>query len=426
ADRLGLATDLLQGYRYAAELAGVQQNTLEMALQRFPRRTAEAAAGTGEAKAALEQMGIALRDSSGDLRSTDDLLGDVSEALTRVRNPADRVRLALKLFDSEGVAMVNMLRDGRDGLEAMRAEARRLGLVLDEDLLRAAERIGDQLTTVNRVIEANLRAGLLSTLASNFGDLNDVVGDPGFQKGLQLTGAFIGQIAAEASRAVREIGALAQLFQNPSWEGLADFLTEGTVIGLGRRLLEGAGVLEREAESLAAANDNAAESFGNLGESAAGAGAAIAETADTIAGSISQMRLENLQREQLIGALHRSRNEHDALAEAIELENAAMRLGIDASTEQGRAWIELYREGQRLRGLYKELTEAEREQEAASRRAIEEQRRTVERAAEEQRRVVERSTDDVIRYAGDAFADLFEDTGRSWGDMWDDMVSWAR
>src|SRR5690606_27393996 len=339
----GLATGSLQEYRYAAELAGVQQNTLDMALQRFTRRTAEAAAGTGEAKAALGQMGIALRDSSGNLRSTDDLLGDVADALTRVRNPADRVRLALKLFDSEGVAMVNMLRDGRDGLEAMRAEARRLGLVLDEDLLRAAERIGDQLTTVNRVIEANLRAGLLSTLASNFGDLNDVVADPGFQTGLQVTGAFIGQIAAEASRAVREIGALAELLQDPSWGGFGDFLTEGTIIGLARRTLEAGGFLDRETAAVAAANDNGAESFGKLGESAAGAGAAIAETADTIAESIRQMRLENLQREQLIGALHRSRNEHDALAEAIELENAAMRLGIDASTEQGRAWIELGR-----------------------------------------------------------------------------------
>jgi hypothetical protein len=42
-----------------------------MALQRFVRRVAEAANGTGEAKDALAQMGIALRDQSGNLRRSE-------------------------------------------------------------------------------------------------------------------------------------------------------------------------------------------------------------------------------------------------------------------------------------------------------------------------------------------------------------------
>ena len=53
-----------------------------MALQRFTRRAAEAAQGTGEAKDALAQMGIALRDQSGNLRRSEDLLGDVAEVFT--------------------------------------------------------------------------------------------------------------------------------------------------------------------------------------------------------------------------------------------------------------------------------------------------------------------------------------------------------
>jgi hypothetical protein len=52
-----------------------------MALQRFTRRAAEAAHGTGEAKDALAQMGIALRDQSGNLRRSEDLLGTDAFAL---------------------------------------------------------------------------------------------------------------------------------------------------------------------------------------------------------------------------------------------------------------------------------------------------------------------------------------------------------
>ena len=62
-----------------------------MALQRFTRRAAEAAQGTGEAKDALASMGITLRDQDGHLRRSEDLLGDVADAFARLEDPAERV-----------------------------------------------------------------------------------------------------------------------------------------------------------------------------------------------------------------------------------------------------------------------------------------------------------------------------------------------
>ena len=112
ADKIGVGVEALQELRVAAKASGVEQQTLDMALQRFTRRAAEAAQGTGEAKDALAQMGIALRDQSGNLRRSEDLLADVADAFARIEDPAERVRLAFKLFDSEGVALVNLLRGG--------------------------------------------------------------------------------------------------------------------------------------------------------------------------------------------------------------------------------------------------------------------------------------------------------------------------
>jgi hypothetical protein len=106
AHTIGVGVEALQELRFAAKASGVEQQTLDMALQRFTRRTAEAAQGTGEAKDALAQMGIALRDQDGHLRRSEDLLADVADAFARIEDPADRVRLAFKLFDSEGGAMI--------------------------------------------------------------------------------------------------------------------------------------------------------------------------------------------------------------------------------------------------------------------------------------------------------------------------------
>lgn len=149
SSKLGVAAEDLQRLRYAAQLAGIESNTLDMALQRFTRRASEAANGTGEAKAALEEMNIQLTDGSGNMKSTQTLLGDVAEAFKKVKDPSDRLRLAFKLFDSEGVAMVNILNQGRAGLEKMTGAADRLGFVLDEATIKGVERANDALATMS-------------------------------------------------------------------------------------------------------------------------------------------------------------------------------------------------------------------------------------------------------------------------------------
>jgi hypothetical protein len=58
SSRIGTTTDALSKLQYAGELAGIETNTLNMAMQRFVRRTAEAADGTGEAVSAFRKLRI--------------------------------------------------------------------------------------------------------------------------------------------------------------------------------------------------------------------------------------------------------------------------------------------------------------------------------------------------------------------------------
>jgi hypothetical protein len=84
--KIGVGVQALQELRFAASLAGVEQQTLDIALQRFVRRVAEAANGTGEAKDALAQMGIALRDQSGNLRRSLSPSGPTPTAYSSTRS----------------------------------------------------------------------------------------------------------------------------------------------------------------------------------------------------------------------------------------------------------------------------------------------------------------------------------------------------
>lgn len=149
--KLGISAEQLQEFRFAAGRAGVASSTLDMALQRFTRRVAEAAQGTGEAKEALQVLGITLKDESGNIRSTEALLADVADSFAAVEDPAQRLRLAFKLFDSEGVAMVNMLADGSKALADVRQKARDLGVVISNDMVARAEVANDELSDMSEV-----------------------------------------------------------------------------------------------------------------------------------------------------------------------------------------------------------------------------------------------------------------------------------
>jgi len=139
AERLGLGVEALQEYRYAADSAGIASATFDMAYQRFARRIGEAAAGTGEALTAVDALGISLFDQNGQLRDSEELFAEVADKLSTLENASVRNALAMKFFDSEGVALVQMMKDGSAGIADMRAEARELNLVLSEDKIRQSE-----------------------------------------------------------------------------------------------------------------------------------------------------------------------------------------------------------------------------------------------------------------------------------------------
>ena len=80
------------------------------------RRVAEARNGTGEAKKALKEMGISLRDSSGNAKTTEQIFLEVVDVMKGMTNQSDIVRLSFKLFDSEGVALVNMMQQGKEDI----------------------------------------------------------------------------------------------------------------------------------------------------------------------------------------------------------------------------------------------------------------------------------------------------------------------
>lgn len=182
ATNLGINVEALQELRYAAEQSGVAQENFDKSLGKLIKNIGEAAQGSGAAKDAFNVLGVAVRDTEGNIRDTESIFRDVSDAMAGIENPTERVRLAFELFGKQGVALVGMLSEGSDATDKMRQRARDLGIVLEADLVRDAEAAGDELETLGKVVSVNLSralldlspliadaAGLLSELAAGAG-----------------------------------------------------------------------------------------------------------------------------------------------------------------------------------------------------------------------------------------------------------------
>mgnify|MGYP003120828549 CR=1 FL=1 len=128
ADKIGATTQALAGLQHAGELTGVSTQTMSMALQRMQRRLAEAAQGMGVARGALKELNLDAKQLLS--LPLDQQMEVVADAMAGVETQADRVRLAMQFFDSEGVALVNTLGQGSDALRAMMNEADALGISL--------------------------------------------------------------------------------------------------------------------------------------------------------------------------------------------------------------------------------------------------------------------------------------------------------
>ena len=173
-DKIGIALGPFQELRYAAERSGVSTQKFDSSLERFVKRMGEATQGTGAAKKAYDELGLSAEDLSK--MTPEDSLGVVADRLSSVENQSQRVALAAQLFGREGVAMVNMMKDGSAGMEQLRKDARATGYAMTEDAARGSEKFKDALLDVQmgmkgmkNVIGTELQPAITSLMKDLFG-----------------------------------------------------------------------------------------------------------------------------------------------------------------------------------------------------------------------------------------------------------------
>lgn len=141
--RTGIGTTALQTLQMAFERSGVSIDTVTRAIAMMSQNLVS---GDRGAVRALEALGFRVDDL---LRmAPDQAFIRVADAVGQIENPMQRVAVAAEIG---GKAMVDALA-GMDGqLQETIASFERMGVVMDEDLVRAGDDLGDALTVLQTV-----------------------------------------------------------------------------------------------------------------------------------------------------------------------------------------------------------------------------------------------------------------------------------
>lgn len=173
ADSVNLTFQRLQELEYAAGAVGGSTEELRGDLDRL--NSSMTSLIPGEYNKGLYMLGVSARDASGKVRNVDQVLLDVADRLQGM--DARRQNQFAEMLGLSPTSLM-LIRKGREGVEQLTAEARDLGIILDDAARVRAEKFNAAMFRTRAVVTGlaqTLAIGLLPGLAEGLESFTDWV-----------------------------------------------------------------------------------------------------------------------------------------------------------------------------------------------------------------------------------------------------------
>lgn len=149
APLLGLTVEEFQKYRYAAKLAGVENESFAQSTILLLRNSSEAQKGNKQTAESFAKIGLSLQQLKG--LSTAELYRKVSDGLEKIPSKADRIALSMDLMGRSGARMGQFLARGNEEIDKLTGDIDQFG-VFTEDSAQGAEDFNDALERVGAMV----------------------------------------------------------------------------------------------------------------------------------------------------------------------------------------------------------------------------------------------------------------------------------
>lgn len=208
----GISTESFQKLQYAAKMTDVDTEALSMGIRKLSVNLQENAK-------LFDEVGINTKDASGQLKPLDVLLGDIAEKFSKWEDGPEKIALAVDMFGRSGERLIPMLNKGKKGLEEFYQEVEKLGIVLDESLIKKGSQAEDELKKIEarlKTLKLEISVPILDPLIKGLTNLADIAKTaygwlqkiPGYGSHWTMSGGFKGPRQRAELEAARQSEAM--------------------------------------------------------------------------------------------------------------------------------------------------------------------------------------------------------------------------
>ena len=165
AQKIGIPVEELSKLEYAARLSDVPLDSLAGTMSKFSRSIAEVAGGgENDAGRALQAIGVSATDAQGKLLPTTEIVANIAEEFSVMRDGAGKTALAIALFGKSGAELIPLLNGGREAIASAGRELQQFGGVVTPEATARAQEFNDNITRLQTAFNGLLQEALAPIL----------------------------------------------------------------------------------------------------------------------------------------------------------------------------------------------------------------------------------------------------------------------
>ncbi|MFA5430518.1 MAG: phage tail tape measure protein [Candidatus Omnitrophota bacterium] len=178
SQRTGVATEILSGYKLAADNSGTSIDGLATGFKFLSQRMVDIQAGGKDSIELFKVLGVEVLNADGTLRDSNDVMLDVAERFKGMEDGAGKTALAVEVFGRSGMELIPFLNLGRDGLRENYENAERFGTIVSKQAAKAADEFNDSLGNMKSALSgAGMQLGqvLMPIVQGAIEQITDIV-----------------------------------------------------------------------------------------------------------------------------------------------------------------------------------------------------------------------------------------------------------
>jgi|GEM_PF-1155700 len=154
SQKIGLSRQGFQEWEFILSQSGTDIDKLQVGLKTMVQRMDETVKGTGQGSEMFKKLGISVKDSSGNLKSQEQVFEEVVNAMQKMPEGAEKSRLAFELFGKAGTELMPLLNSATGSVDEMKKMAHDLGMVLSDEAVDAGVLFTDTIDQLTRSFKA--------------------------------------------------------------------------------------------------------------------------------------------------------------------------------------------------------------------------------------------------------------------------------